>query len=212
MAKAWRDRGKERFWRRHVAAWRQSGRGIRDYCRRAGLSEPSFYAWRRVLAENVFSWPMWQGNFLGNLPRMGWRDRARVAGWWLVLLGLLAALAGPEQAALFGALWLAARATVFHLLTTFREISDHAGLRPGSLTGFARSHPERGALRWLIHPHNNGYHLAHHILPRVSCWRLPAAHRLLLACPEYAEGHLCDGYFCGRHPAVACWTGRCRTP
>ena len=51
MAKAWRDRGKERFWRQHLAAWRRSGRGIRDYCRNAGLSEPSFYAWRRVLAE-----------------------------------------------------------------------------------------------------------------------------------------------------------------
>ena len=51
MAKTWRDRGKERFWRQHLAGWRRSGRGIRDYCRSAGLSEPSFYAWRRVLAE-----------------------------------------------------------------------------------------------------------------------------------------------------------------
>ena len=51
MAKVWRDRGKERFWRQHLAAWRRSGRGVRDYCRSAGLSEPSFYAWRRVLAE-----------------------------------------------------------------------------------------------------------------------------------------------------------------
>jgi hypothetical protein len=51
MAKVWRDRGKERFWRQHLAAWRRSGLGIRDYCRSAGLSEPSFYAWRRVLAE-----------------------------------------------------------------------------------------------------------------------------------------------------------------
>lgn len=51
MAKVWRDRGKERFWRQHLTAWRRSGRGVRDYCRSAGLSEPSFYAWRRVLAE-----------------------------------------------------------------------------------------------------------------------------------------------------------------
>jgi hypothetical protein len=51
MAKVWRDRGKERFWRQHLAAWRRSGRGVRDYCRSAGVSEPSFYAWRRVLAE-----------------------------------------------------------------------------------------------------------------------------------------------------------------
>lgn len=51
MANTQRDQSKQRFWRHHVAAWRRSGQGIRGYCRTAGLSEPSFYAWRRVLAE-----------------------------------------------------------------------------------------------------------------------------------------------------------------
>lgn len=53
MANLRRDRGKERFWRRHVAGWRRSGLSIRDYCRGQGLSEPSFYAWRRVLRERA---------------------------------------------------------------------------------------------------------------------------------------------------------------
>lgn len=51
MASGQRDRSKERHWRRHVAAWRRSGQSVRAYCECEGLSEPSFYAWRRVLAE-----------------------------------------------------------------------------------------------------------------------------------------------------------------
>jgi hypothetical protein len=51
MARGQRDRGKERHWRRHVAAWRRSGWSVRAYCESEGLSEASFYAWRRVLRE-----------------------------------------------------------------------------------------------------------------------------------------------------------------
>jgi hypothetical protein len=46
----WRDRGKERFWRRVLRRWRRSGLGVRSFCAAEGLSEPSFYAWRRELA------------------------------------------------------------------------------------------------------------------------------------------------------------------
>ena len=51
MARGQRDRAKEQHWRQHLAAWRRSGQTVRAYCRAQGLSEPSFYAWRRVLAE-----------------------------------------------------------------------------------------------------------------------------------------------------------------
>jgi hypothetical protein len=46
-----RDRGKERFWRSMLGQWRRSGLSIRDFCAGQQLSEPSFYAWRRTLAE-----------------------------------------------------------------------------------------------------------------------------------------------------------------
>jgi hypothetical protein len=51
MARGQRDRAKELHWRRHLAAWRRSGQSVRGYCAAEGLSEASFYAWRRVLAE-----------------------------------------------------------------------------------------------------------------------------------------------------------------
>jgi transposase-like protein len=50
MAKHVRNRSKEQFWRRAVARWRRSGQSVRAYCVQEGLSEPSFYAWRRELA------------------------------------------------------------------------------------------------------------------------------------------------------------------
>ena len=46
-----RDPSKERFWRRLLRLWRRSGRTIRDFCAEHEVSQPSFFAWRRVLAE-----------------------------------------------------------------------------------------------------------------------------------------------------------------
>lgn len=45
-----RDPRKEQFWRDHVQRWSASGLRIRAYCRRYGLAEASFHAWRRTLA------------------------------------------------------------------------------------------------------------------------------------------------------------------
>jgi hypothetical protein len=42
---------KEQWWRRQVRQWRGSGLSVRAFCAAQGLSEPSFYAWRRTLAQ-----------------------------------------------------------------------------------------------------------------------------------------------------------------
>jgi hypothetical protein len=44
-----RHSSKERFWRRMVRQWRQSGLSVRDFCAEQQISEPSFYAWRRTI-------------------------------------------------------------------------------------------------------------------------------------------------------------------
>jgi transposase-like protein len=46
-----RDGGKERFWRRALRQWRRSGLSVRAFCAEHDLSEPSFYAWRRIVAQ-----------------------------------------------------------------------------------------------------------------------------------------------------------------
>jgi hypothetical protein len=41
----------ERTWRDRVTRWKAGGLSVRDFCRTEGLSEPSFYSWRRTIAE-----------------------------------------------------------------------------------------------------------------------------------------------------------------
>lgn len=41
---------KEQEWREIVERWAGSGMSVRAFCEERGLSEPSFYAWRRTLA------------------------------------------------------------------------------------------------------------------------------------------------------------------
>jgi hypothetical protein len=46
-----RDPRKEQFWRRMLRLWQRGGLSVRAFCEQQGLSPPSFYAWRRTLAE-----------------------------------------------------------------------------------------------------------------------------------------------------------------
>lgn len=45
-----RDGAKEEFWRRVIDGFDASRHTIRSWCSEQGVSEPSFYAWRRELA------------------------------------------------------------------------------------------------------------------------------------------------------------------
>ena len=51
MAKSKRSAEKESFWRLVLEEFGESGLSVRAFCRQEGLSEPSFYAWRRTLQE-----------------------------------------------------------------------------------------------------------------------------------------------------------------
>ena len=45
-----RNLEKERFWRQVVKGHAGSGRSIQQYCADRGVSQPSFFAWRREIA------------------------------------------------------------------------------------------------------------------------------------------------------------------
>lgn len=45
-----RRSGREKVWRRLIARQRRTGGTVKKFCRGAGVSEPSFYYWRRRLA------------------------------------------------------------------------------------------------------------------------------------------------------------------
>ena len=46
-----RDRHKEQHWRRLLRDWQRSGLSVAAFCRRAGVADNRFYAWRRILGE-----------------------------------------------------------------------------------------------------------------------------------------------------------------
>jgi hypothetical protein len=46
-----RDPQKERFWRQAIRRWRKSGLTAGAFCLENGLSQPSLYAWQRILAQ-----------------------------------------------------------------------------------------------------------------------------------------------------------------
>jgi hypothetical protein len=48
-----RNLSREQFWRDTIRAWKASGQSVRAFCAARGLSEATFYARRRELADRV---------------------------------------------------------------------------------------------------------------------------------------------------------------
>jgi transposase len=44
------DGDQEQFWRMAIETWQSSGLSVRQFCTDEGLSEPSFYSWRKKLS------------------------------------------------------------------------------------------------------------------------------------------------------------------
>jgi fatty acid desaturase len=165
-------------------------------------------SWVAAVAANTLSLRAIQGSIFGHLvdPAAPPAGRLYIVGWWSVLVGVLVLAVGPGPAAAMLALWLAARATVFHVITTFREMCDHHGLTPGGVFSFTRDIRAAGLWSVLFHPRNNAYHLTHHLLPAIPYYRLPEAQRIFSTLPEYRErARVCDAYFEGPAQAVASW-------
>ncbi|MBQ0933572.1 fatty acid desaturase [Ideonella sp. 4Y16] len=165
-------------------------------------------SWVRAVTLNIFSLRAWLGSTWGHLIDGAvplWR-RMYVLAWWAALMAVLAAAVGAQATVAMLALWLAARATTFHVITTFREMCDHHGLTPGGVFSFTRDIRAAGLWSLLFHPRNNAYHLTHHLLPAVPYYRLPEAQRVFSALPEYrAKAEVCRTYFLGPAPAVSAW-------
>lgn len=167
--------------------------------------------WSTSFHRNLLSWSTWKGSFAGHLaaPEAGIGSKAYIIVWWTVALIALGQLAGMEFTGTFALLWLLARATVFHAITTFREMCDHFGLQPSGILSFTRDMACHGFWRALIHPRNNGYHLTHHLLPAVPYYRLPQAQRLFEQMPAYRDhASVCRTYFVGATAVTRAWQAR----
>jgi fatty acid desaturase len=151
-----------------------------------------------ALATCLTSRNIWLGSFLGQLAKPCGTPKLAIVLWWLIVPAAVWIAFDDATALAFIGLWFIARATSFHVITTFREFADHVGLVPGGIVSFTRNSPSDGLLRHIAHPYENGLHLAHHLFPRVPFYRLGRMHRTLLAWPYYASAENCPSYFGGR--------------
>lgn len=164
--------------------------------------------WPKAVAANALSPRAVLGSTFGQLfdHDVSPGGRLYIFAWWTLLVAVLVSAAGVGPATAMLALWLGARATVFHVITTFREMCDHHGLIPGGVFSFTRDITATGPLSMLFHPRNNAYHLTHHLLPAIPYYRLPEAQRVFATLPEYQErAQVSEGYFAGSAPAAASW-------
>ncbi|HEX6959774.1 MAG TPA: fatty acid desaturase family protein [Ferrovibrio sp.] len=119
---------------------------------------------------------------------MPWRERwARLKtggliGAAAVNLALLALLGAAGCWWLYPALWLLPLATWYQLISRVRNIAEHA-MVPDNDDPLRNTRTTYAGwiIRALLAPYWVNYHLEHHLLLFVPCYRLPKAHRLLLA-------------------------------
>jgi fatty acid desaturase len=128
--------------------------------------------------------------------------------FWILLLSGISWLLSFQAAAFVLGFLLFTRATVFHALRVFWEMADHAFLKPESEIEFTRTMPSNSPLTWLLHPHNDNFHLAHHLFPSIPMANLKRAHEILLRCPSYAAGEFCESYLSGSTSVLASLCGR----
>lgn len=53
MSKQNSETDQRQFWQMAIETWQSSGLPVRQFCKQEGLSEPSFYCWRRKLAQKA---------------------------------------------------------------------------------------------------------------------------------------------------------------
>jgi fatty acid desaturase len=79
-------------------------------------------------------------------------------------------------------LWVAAYVTAYPLVARIRQVAEHGnvpGLCEADPRGNTRTTRANPLERLLLCPNHVNYHIEHHLMPSVPCWRLPRLHRLL---------------------------------
>ncbi|WP_341897507.1 fatty acid desaturase family protein [Ferrovibrio terrae] len=125
---------------------------------------------------------------MGAEPGLSWRERwARLqqgglVGFAIVNAVLWAAMTVAGLWWLYPALWLLPLLTWYQLISRIRNIAEHAVV-PDNDDRLRNTRTTLAGVwtRLLLAPYWVNYHLEHHLLLSLPCWKLPAAHRLLMA-------------------------------
>ncbi|WP_031358738.1 fatty acid desaturase [Caballeronia sordidicola] len=176
-----------------------------DYLPRAKYEQRHWFStYARVLCDPA----NWIASLLGHLvgKRLSLAQWLAITLWWIAYEGMLDMFVGMHFAIFFLALWIAAKASVFHAITAFREMIDHYGLESGGIFLRTRETPSLGLLSVLIHPHHNGYHLTHHLFPRIPYHHLPRVHAQLQKVSLFRKRSIvCEAYVRGSRACVNGW-------
>ena len=110
----------------------------------------------------------------------------------LALLGILSA-AGVWWA--YFVLWLLPLLTWYQVISRIRNIAEHAvvGDNDDRLRN-TRTTLTNWGMRMVLAPYWVNYHLEHHLFVFTPCWKLPAAHRMLIAQGFGPRMELTQGY------------------
>lgn len=97
-------------------------------------------------------------------------------------LGFLLVLTMAGQWHLFFLLWVVPYFTWFPMVTRIRNIAEHA-MVPDNDDPFRNARTTRANLLWraLVAPYWVNYHVEHHLIMYIPCYRLARFHRLLMA-------------------------------
>jgi fatty acid desaturase len=116
--------------------------------------------------------------------------------WWAAFALLLGPLERPTVgislpiAWRFCGMWHVSRCTIMYGVYIFREILDHSGLPSDTILSFTRTSPYGTALQKFLQPHDDNYHLLHHLLPKVPMGHLHSLHSYLVKhVPEYERAN-----------------------
>ena len=117
--------------------------------------------------------------FRNVIARRDWRT---LGGWAITNAVILGACVASGYWWLYPLLWIAPLLTWFQLVTRVRNIAEHAVV-PDNNDPFrnARTTKTNIFTRALLAPYWVNYHVEHHLLFWVPCYRLPRLHALLLA-------------------------------
>ncbi|KZZ92895.1 Fatty acid desaturase, type 1 [Moelleriella libera RCEF 2490] len=108
--------------------------------------------------------------------------------------------AGSSRISSFVVLFHLSRCTFTYAFYVLREIVDHSGLPQDSVLAFTRSSPANNWFQRFLQPHDDNYHLLHHLLPRVPMSKLREADDWLMQHnAEYAEANHYDTYLDGKN-------------
>lgn len=153
------------------------------------------YIWR-VLSKDVFI-----SSLFGSLFSSSKKSVVGYIFWWISFSLLLSILVSVNYAVSFFLIWNLSRATVFHLIVSFTELTDHACLESESIFSFSRTLPN-GAVASYLHPFGDVYHLAHHLIPNVPISKLKHIHKHLVNMEEYKCSSHFESYFVGDNSVV----------